>query len=60
MKTNHKNKNRNREFNCPSCGNPLLESYKEAIKCPYCGTIIVPKNSKLHREEHIYEKKADC
>lgn len=53
QKTNHKS----RVFDCPSCGNPLLESFKDAIKCPYCGTIIVPKNRKLRRKESIYEKK---
>lgn len=43
-----------REFQCPSCGNPLNESENARMRCPYCRTIIVPKSSKLKREEKIY------
>lgn len=45
------------EFTCPSCGNPLYESVKPVVKCPYCQTVIVPRSRKLKREERIYEHK---
>lgn len=51
------NRDKDRLFDCPSCGNPLKENTKNRIRCPYCRTIIVPKSRKLHREEAIYEKK---
>lgn len=48
------------EFDCPSCGNPLYESTKPVVKCPYCGTIIVPRCKCLNRREHIYERKENA
>lgn len=50
-------KKQHKEFNCPMCGNPLLESSKALIKCPFCETIIVPKSTKLQRKEQVYDKK---
>lgn len=51
-----KNMKKIREFQCPSCGNPLTESENARMRCPYCRTIIVPKSSRLRREEKIYVK----
>lgn len=45
------------EFDCPSCGNPLFESTKPVVKCPYCETIIVPRSKRLNRKEHVYDSK---
>lgn len=45
-----------KEFDCPSCGNPLQESRKSLIKCPYCETVIIPQYSTLKRKAAIYEK----
>ena len=51
-----KNMKKIREFQCPSCGNPLTESENARMRCPYCRTIIVPKSSRLRREEKVYVK----
>ncbi len=48
------------EFGCPSCGNPLYESTRPVVKCPFCETIIVPRSNKLNRREHIYESKKNA
>lgn len=45
-----------RLFDCPMCGNPLPERIKPRMRCNFCETIIVPKSSKLKREEKIYVK----
>lgn len=45
------------EFDCPSCGNPLYESTKPIVKCPFCETIIIPRCKKLNRREQIYANK---
>lgn len=45
-----------KSFECPMCGNSLKETDKYLIKCQFCDTIIVPKSSKLKREEAIYVK----
>ena len=51
-------KKKSNKFDCPMCGNPLVETTKPLIKCCYCNTIIVPKSKVLKREERIYEKKS--
>lgn len=43
-------------FDCPMCGNPLKETTKRLIKCPFCETIIIPRSSKLKRKEQVYVK----
>lgn len=50
------NKKKIKEFNCPMCGNPLKENKVGKMRCPFCRTIIIPKFSKLKREESIYVK----
>ena len=37
------------EFDCPSCGNPLIESTRDRIKCQWCNQIIIPKSRRLNR-----------
>lgn len=49
----------NKQFDCPACGNPLQESKKPVIRCPYCETIIVPQNSKSKRKASVYVKKSN-
>lgn len=36
----------NNMFDCPSCGNPLIKSQKQHIRCIYCKQIVdVPHNT---------------
>lgn len=49
-------KNNFTEFDCPVCGNPLIQSNKDFIRCKYCNQIIIPKSRKLKREADIYVK----
>lgn len=33
-------------FDCPSCGNPLIKSNKQQIRCIYCKRLVdVPQNT---------------
>lgn len=39
-------KKENSMFDCPSCGNPLIKSKKEKIRCIYCKRLVdVPHNT---------------
>ncbi len=38
-------KRRHKEFDCPSCGNPLIKSKRQQIRCIYCKRLVdVPQN----------------
>lgn len=50
------NKTKSIEFDCPVCGNPLIMSDKDFIRCKYCNQIIIPKSKKLKRDADIYKK----
>ena len=45
------------EFECPSCGNPLIKSDKPRICCIYCMQLIVPEGRRIKREAKIIERK---
>ena len=33
-------KQRNNMFDCPSCGNPLIRSKKQQVRCIYCKRLV--------------------
>lgn len=44
-------KRKNNMFDCPSCGNPLIKSKKQQIRCIYCKQIVdVPQNIGKRKE----------
>lgn len=60
MKNNKKknmqqqNTTKDNEFECPICGNILIESMKPHIQCKWCNQTIIPKSRRLNRPADIY------